>query len=476
MTNSASGFDFDIVVIGSGPGGYNCAIRASQLGFRVACVEKNKLGGTCLNVGCIPSKALLESSSKYKSINDGWLEKFGLSIIGEVKVDISKVMETKNKIVSDLSSGIRMLLGSNGIALISGLASFLDANTIEVKTDTEVKKYKSKYFVIATGSNVSSLPDIAIDEKVVISSDSAINFAQVPKDMVVIGGGLIGLELASVWSRFGAKVTVLEYLDRVAPTMDEEVSSMLLSLLKKDGLVVNLGVSVTKVENKGTHGIVYFKNNSDGKEFTIQSEKILVSVGRKPNTDNLNLQKIGVVLTGKGFIKTSKLKTSVSNIYAIGDVTEGPMLAHKAEVDGVIAAEIIAGQQPLFHYDIIPSVIYTHPEGAGIGQTEKQLKDSGMKYTVGKVFFAANGRAKTMRETDGFVKVLCDENNNKILGMHIVHAQAGALINECSAYMAIGAAPDDVALTIHSHPDLNEAIRGAALAALGRPLASLPRK
>ena len=309
-----------------------------------------------------------------------------------------------------------------------------------------------------------------------ISSDSGINLTEVPKDMIVIGGGVIGLELGSVWSRFGAKVTVLEYLDRVAATMDEDISSELLKLLKRDGLAFNLGVSVTKVENKGTYGIVYYKNNSDGSEHSIQSEKILVSVGRRPNTDKLNLDKIGVTLTDRGFIKTTKLQTSIDNIYAIGDVTEGPMLAHKAEEDGAIAAEIIAGQKPSLHYDIIPSVIYTHPEGAGIGKTEKQLKDSGAKYMVGKVSFAGNGRAKTMRETDGFVKILCDENNNKILGMHIVHAQAGSLINECSVYMAYGAAPDDIALTVHSHPDLNETIRAAALDALGRPMASLPKK
>ncbi len=475
MNISNNNFDFDIIIIGGGPGGYNCAIRASQLGFKVACIEKNKLGGTCLNVGCIPSKALLESSSKYKLINDGWLDKFGL-VASEIKADIPKVIETKNKIVSDLCGGIGMLLSSNGITSISGFASFVDKNTIEVVSEKETKKYKAKYFVIATGSNVSSLPNVTIDEKVVISSDSGINLTEVPKDMIVIGGGVIGLELGSVWSRFGAKVTVLEYLDRVAATMDEDISSELLKLLKRDGLAFNLGVSVTKVENKGTYGIVYYKNNSDGSEHSIQSEKILVSVGRRPNTDKLNLDKIGVTLTDRGFIKTTKLQTSIDNIYAIGDVTEGPMLAHKAEEDGAIAAEIIAGQKPSLHYDIIPSVIYTHPEGAGIGKTEKQLKDSGAKYMVGKVSFAGNGRAKTMRETDGFVKILCDENNNKILGMHIVHAQAGSLINECSVYMAYGAAPDDIALTVHSHPDLNETIRAAALDALGRPMASLPKK
>jgi dihydrolipoamide dehydrogenase len=469
-------FDFDVIVIGGGPGGYNCAIRASQLGFKVACIEKDKLGGTCLNVGCIPSKALLESSSKYKMINDGWLNKFGLSVNG-IQADISKVMETKNKIVSELNGGVGMLLSSNGVTSISGSASFENKNTINViLSNNETKKITSKYFVIATGSIVSSLPNVSIDEKIVISSNSGVNLTETPKEMIVIGGGVIGLELGSVWARFGAKVTVLEYLDRIAATMDEDISSELLKSLKKDGLNFNLGVSVTKVENCEDHGVVYYKNNSDGKEFSMKADKILISVGRKPNTAGLNLDKIGVTLTNRGFVQTNKLQTSINNIYAIGDVTEGPMLAHKAEEDGVIAAELIAGQKPELHYDIIPSVIYTHPEGAGIGKTEKQLKDEGIQYLVGKVSFAGNGRAKTMRETDGFVKILSDNENNRILGMHIVHAQAGSLINECSVYMAYGASPDDIALTVHSHPDLNETIRGAALDVLGRPMASLPKK
>ena len=468
-------FDFDIIIIGGGPGGYNCAIRSAQLGFKVACIEKNKLGGTCLNVGCIPSKSLLESSSKYKLIKDGWLEKFGLSV-SEIKADISKVIEAKNKIVSDLCGGVGMLLSSNGITHIQGIGSFIDANTINVTNGSDIKTLTAKYFVIATGSSVSSLPNVVIDEKIIISSDSGINLSEVPKEMIVIGGGVIGLELGSVWSRFGAKVTVLEYLDRIAATMDEDISSDLIKSLKKDGLTFHLGVSVTRVENLGDHGVVYYKNNSDGKEFSIKGDKVLISVGRKPNINSLNLEKLKIALTDRGFIKTTKLKTSVDNIYAIGDVTDGPMLAHKAEEDGSIVAELIAGQKPTLHYDIIPSVIYTHPEGAGIGKTEKQLRDSGTKYLVGKVSFAGNGRAKTMRETEGFVKILCDENNNRILGMHIVHAHAGSLINECSVYMAYDASPDDIALTIHSHPDLNETIRAAALDVLGRPMASLPKK
>ena len=466
-------FDFDVVVVGGGPGGYNAAIRASQLGFKTACVEKNKLGGTCLNVGCIPSKSLLESSNKYKSIKDGWLEKFGLSV-EKIDFDLSKVMETKNKIVSDLIGGIGMLFSSNSIQSIQGFGKFIDKNTLEITNGGDKKIITSKYFIIATGSNVNSLPNVEIDEKTIISSDSGVNLSHVPKDMVVIGGGVIGLELGSVWSRFGAKVTVLEYLKNVVATMDIDVSKEIEKHLKKEGVEFNLNVSVTKVENKGQYGIVHYKNNEDGKEYQIQAEKILVCVGRKPNTNGLEALKLE--MTNRGFIKTTNLKTSIDNIYAIGDVTEGPMLAHKAEEDGVMAAEIIAGHKPYLHYDIIPSVIYTHPEAGMVGMTEQNLKEKGIEYRVGKVSFGGNGRAKSMRETDGFVKILCDKDNNKILGIHIVHAQAGTLINEASVYMAYGAAPDDIVLTMHTHPDLNETIRAAALDALDRPMASLPKK
>ncbi len=384
-------FDFDVVVLGGGPGGYNAAIRASQLGFKTACVEKNKLGGTCLNVGCIPSKSLLESSNKYKSIKDGWLEKFGLSV-EKIDFDMSKVMETKNKIVSDLIGGIGMLLSSNGIQSIQGSGKFINKNTLEITNGNDKKTITSKYFIIATGSNVNSLPNVEIDEKTVISSDSGVNLSQVPKDMIVIGGGVIGLELGSVWSRFGAKVTVLEYLKNVAATMDIDVSKEIEKHLKKDGIEFNLNVSVTKVENKGSHGVVHYKNNEDGKEHQIQAEKILVCVGRKPNTNGLEALKLE--MTSRGYIKTTNLKTSIDNIYAIGDVIEGPMLAHKAEEDGVMAAEIIAGHKPYLHYDIIPSVIYTHPEAGMVGATEQSLKEKGIEYRVGKVSFGGNGRAK----------------------------------------------------------------------------------
>jgi dihydrolipoamide dehydrogenase len=482
-------FDYDVVVIGGGPGGYNCAIRAAQLGFKTACVEKGNFGGTCLNVGCIPSKALLESSGKYSLLQKGWLEDFGLSLdANAVKFDLAKVMESKNKIVSTLVGGIGMLLTANGVTSVKGFAEFIDKNRIKVKDENGEKVISAEYFIIATGSSVAQLGNTEFDEKVVISSDSGINLQEVPKNLVIIGAGVIGLELGSVWSRFGAKVTVLEYLDVAAPTMDQDVSAELLKLLKKQGIEFRLGVSVTKIENKGDKAIIYFADKNTKKEETLECDKVMVSIGRKPNTAGLGLEKVGVKTNERGYIINTDLQTNVENIYAIGDVTTGPMLAHKAEEEGSLAVEIIdlikkakkegrtLKSKPQIHHDIIPAVIYTHPEAASIGKTERELKAKGIKYNVGKVAFAANGRAKTMRETDGFVKLICDEQNNKILGAHIVHAYAGSMINELSAYMAYEASPDDIVLTVHTHPDLNEVIRAAALDVLGRPMASMPRK
>jgi dihydrolipoamide dehydrogenase len=480
-------FDYDLVIIGGGPGGYNCAIRAAQLGLKVACVEKKSLGGTCLNVGCIPSKALLESSSKYHLLKKGWFEELGITIDKDsVKADIKQVMDSKNKIISSLCSGVGMLLSSNGATHIQGLAEFLDKNTIKITSDKGENKITSEYFVIASGSSVMPLPGSSFDEKIVISSDSGVNLDETPKELVIIGAGVIGLELGSVWSRFGAKVTILEYLDVVAPTMDQDVSAELLKLLKKQGIEFTLGVSVSKIENNGDHAIVHFTNKLDNKASSIRCDKVMVAIGRKPHTEGLGLDKIGVKLNERGFIINNNLQTNLDHIYAIGDVTTGPMLAHKAEEEGVLAAEIIdmikkatnknAVKKPSLHHDIIPAVIYTHPEAASIGKTEQDLKKNGIEYNVGKVSFAANGRAKAMRETDGFVKILCDKNNNKILGAHIVHAYAGSMINELSAYMAYEASPDDIVLTTHTHPDLNEVIRAAAQDALGKPMASLPKK
>ena len=485
MTN----FDYDVVVIGGGPGGYNCAIRAAQLGFKTACIEKGNLGGTCLNVGCIPSKALLESSGKYSLLQKGWLEEFGLSVDqSAVKFDLAKVMDSKNKIVSTLCGGIGMLLSANGATHVKGVAEFIDKNNVKIKDESGEKKISAEYFIIATGSSVMQLGEAKFDEKIVISSDSGINLTEMPKNLVIVGAGVIGLELGSVWSRFGAKVTVLEYLDVVAPTMDQDVSAELLKLLKKQGVEFRLGVSVNKIENKGDKAIIHFADKNTKKEETIECDKVMVSIGRKPNTVGLGLEKVGVKLNERGYVINTDLQTNIENIYAIGDVTTGPMLAHKAEEEGSLAVEIIdlikkakakgktLKKKPQLHHDIIPAVIYTHPEAASIGKTEQELKAKGIKYNVGKVSFGVNGRAMTMREKDGFVKLICDEHNNRILGAHIVHAYAGSMINELSAYMAYEASPDDIVLTTHTHPDLNEVIRAAALDVLGRPMASMPRK
>ena len=484
MTN----FEYDVVVIGGGPGGYNCAIRAAQLGFKTACIEGKKLGGTCLNVGCIPSKSLLESSSKYHSIKKGWLEEFGLSV-PEISFDMKKVMQKKDEIVSSLCSGVAFLLKANEATHIQGFASFVDKNTITVKSDSENKKITSKYFIIATGSYPVCIKGHEFDEKIILSSDSGVNLTAVPKEMIIIGAGVIGLELGSVWSRFGAKVTILEYLDKVAPTMDEDASKELMKLLQKQGIEFKLGVGVNKIVITGTNVKVHYTNNSDKKEEEIGCDKVLVSIGRAPNTKNLNLESVKVKLNERGYVITDNaLQTNIENIFAIGDVTTGPMLAHKAEEDGIIAVEYIARLEkdikngrkdtvklPL-HHDSIPAVIYTHPEVASIGKTEQDLKKEGIEYNVSKIPFSSNGRAKTMRETDGFVKLLCDKNNNYVLGAHIVHAFAGSMINELSAYMIYKASPDDIALTVHSHPDLNEVIRAAALDILGKPLSSVPKK
>lgn len=480
-----NGFDYDVIIVGGGPAGYNCAIRSAQLGFRTACVEKNKLGGTCLNVGCIPSKALLESSHKYASAKKGWLEEFGV-FVENVSFDINKVMEKKDKIVSDLCGGIGFLFKKNDVTSIEGVGSFIDKSTLEITKGTEKKKITSKYFIIATGSYPICIRDHEFDEEVIISSDSGINLKEVPEEIVIIGAGVIGLELGSVWSRFGSKVTILEYLDKIAPTMDEEVSTELLKSLKKQGIEFKLGVAVSKIEKSGK-AIVHYTHNSDKKAETINCDKVLVSVGRAPNTKNIGLEKIGIKLNEKGFIVTDGLQTNVENIFAIGDVTTGPMLAHKAEDDGVIVIEYIhqieeeskKNKKPVkleLHYDKVPAVIYTHPEAASIGKTEQDLKKDGIKYNVGVLPFSSNGRAKTMRETEGFVKLLCDEKNFKIIGAHIVHAYAGSMINELSAYMMYDASPDDIELTVHTHPDLNEVIRATAMKILGKPLTSAPDK
>jgi dihydrolipoamide dehydrogenase len=470
---------FDIIYIGGGPAGYTGSIRASQLknpktgeNFKVACVEKGELGGTCLNVGCIPSKALLESSAKFELASHG-LENFGLELEGKIHANLEKIHASKEKIIQDLRSGISFLLKSNNVTQIKGEAQFKDKNTIIVSLqDGSKTEYSSEYFVISTGSVPLSLKGIDFDGNFVISSDHALFLKEVPKKIAVVGAGVIGLELGSVWSRLGSEVTVFEYMDKIMPTMDSEVGSSMLKILEKQGLKFELGVSVKKAGG----GILEYEVNSSKEIKKFECNKVLVAIGRGPNTKNLGLEKIGIELDERGRIKTNFLKTSQNHIFAVGDLVVGPMLAHKAEEEGVMAAEMIAGQKPL-HNEFIPSVIYTHPEVASIGLTEDNLKSKNLEYNIGKAQFSGNGRAKTMRETEGFVKLLCSKDNNVVYGAHIVHAQAGTLINELSAYFAYHPfSPDDIALTCHSHPDLNEAIRAAALDALGRPLQTPPRK
>ena len=416
--------DFDIVVIGAGPGGYVAAIRAAQLGLKVACVEKEKtLGGTCLNIGCIPSKALLNSSEKYTELSK-YAEEHGI-ISSKVDIDVSKLMQRKEKIVKQLTTGIGFLFKKNKITHINGTASFSDSKTILVSSSDGDKKITAKHFIIATGSNSIEIPSIPIDEKKIVTSTGALSLQSIPKSLLVIGGGYIGLEMGSVWARLGSKVTVVEALDRIVPTMDEEIAKEFMKSLKKQGLEFKLShkVTSTKVDKNEVEVIM---ESSDKKIVKEKFEVVLMSVGRKPNTEGLNLDKIGVKLNDKKAIEINKnFKTSVDGIYAIGDVAPGPMLAHKAEEEGVACVEIINGQKTHMNYDTIPAVVYTNPEVASVGKTENQLKESKIEYKVGKFPFMANGRALTTSASEGFVKILADKKTDSILGAHIIGQESG---------------------------------------------------
>lgn len=455
---------FDVVVIGAGPGGYVAAIKAAQLGLKVACVEKRgKLGGTCLNVGCIPSKALLNSSHLYEQAAHDF-QNHGIKIKG-LELDIAAMQKHKDDIVEGLTKGIEQLFAKNKVTYIKGEASIIDVGKIFIKNDkNEQSQLVTKNIVIATGSKVSHLPGVAMDGKKIISSDEAIHLKEVPKNLVVIGGGVIGLELGSVWRRLGSDVTIVEYLDKILPPMDDEISSSFQRILEKQGIKFKLATKVTGVEEGKNFLQVNIESVKDSAKAKIEADVVLVAVGRRPNTDNLGLEKIGVKIDERGKIPIDgKFRTNVPNIFAIGDVVDGPMLAHKAEEDGVAVAEIIAGQHGHVDYNLVPSVVYTNPEVASIGKTEEQLKKLGIKYKKGKFPFLANSRARTVDETDGFVKILADEKD-EILGVHIIGPQAGTLIAEASVAMAYRASSEDVARICHSHPDLNEAIKEAALA------------
>ncbi|RTK92945.1 MAG: dihydrolipoyl dehydrogenase [Rickettsiales bacterium] len=453
--------EFDLVVIGSGPGGYTGAIRAAQLGMRVACIEKNKtLGGTCLNVGCIPSKALLNSSEKYEEAKEHFAD---IGINTSVQLDLAKMLAKKDKVVEDLCRGIEMLFAKNKITRFIGTGKILDANTVEIGGNEKSETIKAKNILIATGSSVIDIPSVTVDEKNIVSSTGALSLPSVPKEMIVIGGGYIGLELGSVWRRLGSKVTVIEYADKIVPALDEEIGKNFHKILKKQGFEFLLSTKVLKAEKKDNRVVLTVASVSDSKETKIECDTVLVSVGRKPNTDGLGLEAVKIEMDGNKIKVNDHFQTNISNIYAIGDVIRGAMLAHKAEEEAVAAVEIMNNQVGHVNYDLIPGVVYTHPEVASVGKTEEDLKKSGVKYKVGKFPFLANSRARSVGETDGMVKLLACADTDRILGAHIIGAHAGTLIGEIVAYMEFGGAAEDIARTCHAHPTLNEAIKEAAL-------------
>ena len=453
---------FDSVVIGGGPGGYVCAIRLAQLGQKTACIEsRGSLGGTCLNVGCIPSKSLLNLSENfYKAKN---FEKIGIEV-GSLKLNLPKMMKNKEKAVTVLTKGIEFLFKKNKVTYLKGTGSITGTNHISLKSvDNTNETIEAKNIIIATGSDPASLPGIEFDEEKIISSTGALSLKEVPKKLVVVGGGYIGLEMGSVWSRLGSEVQVVEFLDHITPGMDKEISNEFQKLLKKQGINFNLKTKVETI-SKNKNGVVVNTTDENGSKKKFECDVVLISVGRKPNTSNLNLDKAGVEKDKKGRIKVNnRFQTNIKNIYAIGDVIEGPMLAHKAEEEGIAVAEIIVGQSGHVNYDTIPGVIYTSPEVASIGKTEEQLKENKIDYKVGKFPFMANSRAKAIDEPEGFVKILADSKTDRVLGVHIIGPHAGELIAEMSVAMEFGASSEDIARTCHAHPTFSEAVKEAAL-------------
>ncbi|PPR53439.1 MAG: Dihydrolipoyl dehydrogenase 3 [Alphaproteobacteria bacterium MarineAlpha5_Bin2] len=461
--------DYDLIIIGSGPGGYVAAIRAAQLGMKVACVEKEPtLGGTCLNIGCIPSKALLNSSEKYIELKTH-AEEHGIKT-GKVDLDLSTLMQRKDKIVKQLTAGIGFLFKKNKITYLNGTASFVDKQNIKVKSSKELT-LSAKNFIIATGSSSMERPGITVDEKKIVTSTGALSLSAVPKTMLVIGGGYIGLEMGSVWSRLGTKVTVVEKLDRIVPTMDGEIATEFMKSLEKQGLEFKLSHKVVATKSGSKDVEVTMESEQDKKQVKDKFNVVLMSIGRKPNTEELNLEKIGVKLNDQQAIEVDQqYKTSVDNIYAIGDVAPGPMLAHKAEEEGVACVEIINGQKTHMNYDTIPAIVYTNPEVASVGKTEEQLKESKTEYKVGKFPFMANGRALTTSESEGFVKILADKKTDAILGAHIIGHDAGQLVAEIVTAMEFGGSAEDIARICHAHPTTSEAVKEAALNVDGRSI------
>jgi dihydrolipoamide dehydrogenase len=462
---------YDLVVIGGGPGGYVAAIRAAQLGLKTACVEgRGALGGTCLNVGCIPSKALLQSSEKYADAAKHFAE-HGIKVEG-LGLDVGAMMARKDKAVKGLTDGIEFLLKKNKIDYVKGWGSIPAVGSVKVALEGGGDQtLATKNILIATGSESTPLPGVETDEKRVVTSTGALALDKVPGKMVVIGAGVIGLEMGSVWSRLGADVTVVEFLDRILPGMDGEIAKQAQRILGKQGLSFKLGTKVTGAKN-GKGGVTLTLEPAKGGEAEeLKSDVVLVAIGRRPFTEGLGLKELGVAMNNRGFIQVDEnFKTSVDGIYAIGDCVPGPMLAHKAEEDGVVAVERMTGQKSHIDYNLVPGVVYTWPEIAGVGKTEEQLKEAGVEYKAGKFPFMANSRARAIGDTDGVVKVLADKRTDKVLGVHIVGPLAGDILAECVTVMEFGGSAEDIARTCHSHPSMGESVKEAALAADGRAI------
>ena len=452
---------FDVTVIGGGPGGYVCAIRLAQLGLKTACIEsRSTLGGTCLNIGCIPSKSLLNLSENFHKAKN--FKKIGIET-GEIKLNLSKMMENKDKAVTTLTKGVEFLIKKNKISYFKGTGSFKSPSKISIVKDGKETTIITGKTIISTGSEPVSLPGIDFDEEKILSSTGALSISSLPKKMVVVGGGYIGLEMGSVWSRLGTEVQVIEFFGHITPGMDREISNEFMKILKKQGIKFQLNTKVEKITKKN-NGVIIETSNKNGDKNKLEADVVLISVGRKPFTNNLNLENIGVELDKTGRVKVNKnFETNIKNIYAIGDVIEGPMLAHKAEEEGIAVAELIAGQSGHVNYDVIPGVVYTSPEVASVGKTEEQLKEKGISYKIGKFPFAANSRAKAIDDPEGFVKILADSATDKVLGVHIIGPHAGEMIAEMSVAMEFGASSEDIARTCHAHPTFSEAIKEAAL-------------
>ena len=461
---------FEAVVIGGGPGGYVCAIRLSQLGIKTACIESRRtLGGTCLNVGCIPSKSLLNLSENYQKAKK--FHNLGIEI-GEVKLNLEKMMKNKEKSVTVLTKGIEFLLKKNKVSYFQGVGSIKSFNEVEVTSANKKISLKTENIIISTGSTPIELPNVKFDEKIILSSTGALDIKKVPKKMFIVGGGYIGLEMGSVWSRLGSEVHIIEALDHITPGLDKEISNEFLKILKKQGINFHLETKVNKIKNNTNHAKILVEDKL-GKKQEFETDVVLISIGRAANTQNLNLNSVGVLLDRKKRITVNNnFETNVKNIYAIGDVIAGPMLAHKAEEEGIAVAEIIAGQAGHVNYDLIPGVIYTSPEVATIGKTEQELIEEKIKYRIGKFSFMANPRAKTVNDVDGFVKILADDKTDRVLGVHIIGAHAGEIIAEMGVAMEFGASSEDIARTCHAHPTFSEAIKEAALSVEKRAIHS----